>query len=168
MSISLTNEFLYSITFRNWSDTVRESGKRFNIAIFMTEKQELSLQRRNNERYGVLNYSVPIVCSTVCSGAVQRKQQSFVSLALVRGAYRRTMDSPDKGPATRKMFPFNDFIMVNLSSKICLVVEPCTCMDSYRIVTWSMNGHPIEFCSKYHTSTICLHMENGSSQPARF
>ena len=49
---------------------------------------------------------VSIVCSTVCSGADQRKYQSSTSLALVRGIHRWPMDSSHKGPVTRKMFPF--------------------------------------------------------------
>ena len=42
---------------------------------------------------------------TICSGAEQRKQQSSASLAFVR------VNSPHKGPVTRKMFPFDDVIM---------------------------------------------------------
>ena len=55
--------------------------------------------------------SVPIVCSTVCSGADQRKHQSSASLAFVRVIHRWSVDSPDKGPITRKMFPFDNVIM---------------------------------------------------------
>ena len=54
---------------------------------------------------------VSIVCSTVCSGADQRTLQSSASLAFVRGVQRWPMDSPHKGPATRKMFPFDDVII---------------------------------------------------------
>ena len=54
---------------------------------------------------------VSIVCTTVCSGADQRKHQSSGSLAFVRGIHRRPLNSPHKGPVTRKMFPFNDVIM---------------------------------------------------------
>ena len=50
---------------------------------------------------------VLIVCSSVCSGADQRKHQSSASLALVRGIHRRPVDSPHKWPVTRKMFPFS-------------------------------------------------------------
>ena len=35
------------------------------------------------------------------------------SLAFVRGIHRWPMDSPHKGPVTRKMFPFDDVIMSN-------------------------------------------------------
>ena len=49
------------------------------------------------------------VCSTVCSDADQRKHQSSMSLAFVRG--RVLVDSPHKWPVTWKMFPFNDLIM---------------------------------------------------------
>ena len=55
--------------------------------------------------------SFTIVCSTVCSVADQRKHQSYASLAFVRGIHRRQMNSPHKGPVTRKMFPFDDVIM---------------------------------------------------------
>ena len=55
--------------------------------------------------------SVSIVCSTVCSGADQRKRQSSASLAFVMGMQRWLVDSPYKGPVMRKMFPFDDVIM---------------------------------------------------------
>ena len=51
------------------------------------------------------------VYSTVYSGADQRKHQSSASLAFVRGIHRWLMNSPRKGPVTRKMFPFDDVIM---------------------------------------------------------
>ena len=55
--------------------------------------------------------SLTIVYSTVYSGADQRKHQSSASLAFVRGIYRPPVNSPHKGPVTRKMFPFDDVIM---------------------------------------------------------
>ena len=54
---------------------------------------------------------VLIVCSTVCSGADQRKHQSSASLAFMTGIRRWPVDSPHKGPVTRKMIPFDDVIM---------------------------------------------------------
>ena len=47
---------------------------------------------------------VQVVCSTICSGADQRKDQSSVSLAFVRGIHRWPVDSLHKGPVTRKIF----------------------------------------------------------------
>ena len=55
--------------------------------------------------------SLAIVYSTVCSGADERKHQSSVSLAFMRGIHRWPVNSPHKGPVTRKMFPFDDVIM---------------------------------------------------------
>ena len=43
-----------------------------------------------------------IVCLTICTGAYQRKHQTSASLAFVRGIHRWPMDSPHKGPVTRK------------------------------------------------------------------
>ena len=52
-----------------------------------------------------------IVYSAVYSGADQRKYQSSASLVFVRAIHRRPVNSPHKGPVTRKMFPFDDVIM---------------------------------------------------------
>ena len=56
--------------------------------------------------------SLTIVYSAVYSGADQRKHQSSASLAFVRGIHRSPVNSPHKWPVTRKMFPFDDVIMV--------------------------------------------------------
>ena len=55
--------------------------------------------------------SLTIVYSTVYSGTDQRKHQSSASLVFVRGIHRWPVNSPHKGPVTRKMFPFYDVIM---------------------------------------------------------
>ena len=55
--------------------------------------------------------SLTIVYSTVYSDAYQRKHQSSASLAFVWGIHRGPVNSPHKGPVTRKMFPLNDVIM---------------------------------------------------------
>ena len=55
--------------------------------------------------------SLTIDYSTVYSGADQRKYQSSASLAFVRGIHWWPVDSPHKGPATRKMFLFDDVII---------------------------------------------------------
>ena len=57
---------------------------------------------------------VSIIYSNVCSNADQRKHQSSASLAFVRGIHRGPVNSPHKGPVTRKMFPFDDVIMLGL------------------------------------------------------
>ena len=56
--------------------------------------------------------SLTIVYSTVYSGVDQRKHQSSVSLAFVRGIHRWPVNSPHKGPVTWKMFLFHDVIMI--------------------------------------------------------
>ena len=61
--------------------------------------------------------SLTIVYSTVYSGVDQRKPQSPASLALVPGIHRWPVNSPNKGPVTRKMFPFDDVIMVSFLAK---------------------------------------------------
>ena len=55
--------------------------------------------------------NLTIVYSTVNLDADQRKHQSPESLAFVRGIHRWPVNSPHKGPVTRKMSPFHDVIM---------------------------------------------------------
>ena len=50
--------------------------------------------------------------STVYSGADQRTHQSSTSLAFVWGIHRWPVNSLHKWPVTRKMFPFDDVIMM--------------------------------------------------------
>ena len=52
------------------------------------------------------------VYSNVYSDADQRKHQSSASLAFVRGIHRGPVNSPHEWPVTRKMFPFDDVIMI--------------------------------------------------------
>ena len=57
--------------------------------------------------------SLTIVYSTVYSDADQRKHQSSASLAFVRGIHRWPVNSLHKWPVTRKMFSFDDVIMIH-------------------------------------------------------
>ena len=55
--------------------------------------------------------SLTIVYSTVYSGTDERKHQSTASLDFVRGIHRWPVNSPHKGPVSRRMFPLDDAIM---------------------------------------------------------
>ena len=94
------------------------------------QQQGHSLQWRHNLNsrviMGVMSSqitSLTILYSTVCSGVDQRKQQSSVSLAFVRGIHRGPVNSPHKGPVTRKMFPFDDVIMFTVLDKEKIVFQ---------------------------------------------
>ena len=64
-----------------------------------------SLQWRHNERNGASNHR-RINCLLN-----QIKEKSSASLAFAWGIHRRLVNSPHKGPVTRKMFPFDDVMM---------------------------------------------------------
>ena len=57
---------------------------------------------------------VSIVCSTVCAGADQRKQQSSASLGFVMGIHQWLVGSPHRGPVMRTMISFDDIIINTL------------------------------------------------------
>ena len=56
--------------------------------------------------------SLTVVYSIVYSCVNQRKHQSSASLAFVWEIHRGPVNFPHKWPVTRKMFPFDDVIMV--------------------------------------------------------
>ena len=56
--------------------------------------------------------SLAVVYSIVYSGVDQRKHQSSASLAFVREIHRGPVNFPQKWPVTRKIFPFDDVIML--------------------------------------------------------
>ena len=66
--------------------------------------------------------SVSIVCSTLGSGPDQRIHQRSASLAFVRGIHRWAVNSPHKGSVTRKMFPFNDVIMLEMLTNMSVII----------------------------------------------
>ena len=77
--------------------------------------------------------SLTIVCSTVYSGADQRKHQSSASLAFVRGIHRWPVNSPHKWPVTRKMLPFYDVIMKFVAAaQNCLIFTT----NNARVLPW--------------------------------
>ena len=55
---------------------------------------------------------VSTVYSSLCPGADQRKHQNSASLAFVRGIHPWPVNSTHKGPVARKMFPFDDVIII--------------------------------------------------------
>ena len=89
--------------------------------------------------------SLTIVYSTVWSDAGQGKHQSFELLAFVRGIHRGQVNSPHKGPVTRKMFPFDDVIMV--------------CKQSTYNAIWISGDH----CLKQTLKTPPLHVRKSSA-----
>ena len=80
------------------------------LCFFDVIPNKLSTNKHTNH-YSDVIMSV-IASQTVCPGANQRKYQRSASLAFVRGIHRWSVNSPHKGPVTRKMFPFDDVIMM--------------------------------------------------------
>ena len=77
------------------------------IQFFPTSRTDSeSLQWRHNQRD-----SVPIIFSTACPGADQRKHQSTAT-GLCERIHRSPVNSPHRRLVTQKMFLFDDVIMV--------------------------------------------------------
>ena len=85
---------------------------------------------------------VPIVCSNVCSGTGQRKHQSSLSLAFVRGVHWWPVDSPH--PVKRKLFLFDDVIMMDIPSKDerrMWQSHSCKFLESLSVVKFNLGRH---------------------------
>ena len=125
----------------------------------------LYIQWRHNERDGVWN-NQPQDCllNRLFRPGIQaqvKKHQSSASLAFVRGIRRWPVNSPHKGPVTRKMFPFDDVIMMGRLDTHVYQTPPfrrlasssssvCTCIHNDR-------SHPAKsmaFMVKVHKEEI--------------
>ena len=73
---------------------------------------------------------VVIIYSSIYLGTDERKHQSSASLAFVRGIHRSPVNSPQKGPITRKMFQLDDVVI--MTSKHGILQGP--------ILTPTING----------------------------
>ena len=103
--------------------------------------------------------SLMIVYSTVYSDTDQRKHQCSASLAFVWGIHRGPVNSPHKWPVTRKMFPFDDVIMMLTYNDSWLCANKlchqwfdniwgggnCQIWDNYQILIW----HPTDSISHW-------------------
>ena len=89
----------------NWQQVYL--GLDISATLVMT-KINYSLQWRHNGHDGVSNHRRLDCLRTFCSGADQRKHRSSASLGFEREIHRWPVNSPHKGPVTRKMFPFDD------------------------------------------------------------
>ena len=100
--------------------------------------------------------SLTIVYSTVDPGADQRKHQSPASLAFVRGIHRGPVNSPHKWPVTRKLFPFDDVIMIkcvvtNFIAPVMANGVPRTLVLRAKCRGW--NYHPQISLVRFHAIT---------------
>ena len=85
-----------------------------------TQNREVTLQGRYNGHVGVSNHQPCHCLLNRLFRADQRKHQSSASLAFVWGIHRRPVNSPHKWPVTRKMFAFDDVIMMWASWRLKL------------------------------------------------
>ena len=118
ISISRTHMTLHAYNSPPDTRDVRISMRNIFPFKWSTRLMLLSAKHYNDVTMGAIASqitSLTIVYSTVYSDADQRKHQSSVSLALCEGIHRWPVNSAHKGPVTRKIFPFHDVIMDNLS-----------------------------------------------------
>ena len=122
-------KYCFKITFRLW--LIREGlceitsclGDRSQLATVLDHNNDVIMSAMASQII-----SLTIVYSTVYSGADQRKHQSSASLAFVRGIHRWPVNFPHKGPVTRKIFPFDDVIMISLA---CCDVTERSCFHNW-------------------------------------
>ena len=92
--------WIISLVHAMWDKMGATWRKRFHSNIIL---DQMALQWRLNQCDCVSNHWRLDFYSTVC--------QSSTSLAFVWGIHRSPVNSPHKGPVTRKIFPFDDIII---------------------------------------------------------
>ena len=84
------------------------------------------------------NTSLTFVCSTVYSGADQRKHQSSTSLAFVWGIHWSPVNFPHKGPVTRKCLHLmtSSCEVVSMFNEMCTVRMHCSKVCGWKTVNF--------------------------------
>ena len=104
--VSSTGERHSSDLLKMWRYADRSASNGHQVTCpnvyFISHYSEVTMSAMASQITGISG-----VCSTVCWGAHQRQHQSSSSLAFVREIHRWPVNSPHKGPVTRKMFPFS-------------------------------------------------------------
>ena len=75
------------------------------------DKGEPALQWHHNERDGISNHQRLDCLQNHLFRRRSKEHQPSASLAFVRGIHRWPVNSPHKGPVTRKIFPFDEVIV---------------------------------------------------------
>ena len=90
--------------------------------------------------------SLTVAYSTVYSCTDDWKHLSSASLAFVWGIHRRPMNSPNKWPVTRKIFPFDDVIMIQMFVVYCglLWFRLVHTISIAWLLHWHMHGYIIK------------------------
>ena len=107
--------------------------------------------------------SLTIVYSTVYSDPDQRKHQSSASLAFVWGIHRGPVNFPHKWPVTRKMFPFDDVIVLiqeSLSSRSLTLIAIFILILSMNILHSPLvtdTLFQLKGCNSLRSSTALVH-----------
>ena len=111
-----------------------------------------------------------IVYSTVYTGADQRKYQSSASLAFVKGINRGPVNSPHKGPITRKRFPFDDVIMLwgssqraNDTGHVSMSMYNWSCCNLKFMDHPAINSIFLPYVTIDAMKTIVLSLKNGAA-----
>ena len=97
--------------------------------------------------------SLTVVYSIVYSGVNQRKHQSSVSLAFVGEIHRGPVNFPHKWPVTRKMFPFDDVIMIYALIRATGTLAPQSACQ-FCMLHFLYNTHKRH--SRVNASYVCL------------
>ena len=87
--------------------------------------------------------SLTIVYSTIYSDADHRKHQSSASLAFVWGIHRGPVNSSHKWPVTRKMFPYDDVIMMTKFNLLFIIERDPMCpLNTYTLFSLYVIADP--------------------------
>ena len=84
------------------------------ISLYISSIVHMSLQWRHNELTGVSNHLPHDCLLNRLFRSRSKKHEISASVTFVWGIHRWPVNSPHKGPVTRKMFPFDDVIICHV------------------------------------------------------
>ena len=134
----------------NISIISRTKPENLNVSCLIMQLSlcSISLRWRHNDHAGVSNHQPHGCLLNRLFRRKSRKHQSSASLAFVREIHRGPVNFPHKWPVTRKMFPFDDVIMIEARCQVEYedVVGAVSTGDAPTTSEWSTVLLPTKVC----------------------
>ena len=122
-----------------------------NVVTGCVTSTSVSLQWRHNEHDGVSNYRSHDCLLNSLFRRWSKKTPKFRATGLCDGNSPVTVNSPHKGPVTRKMFPFDDVIMSRMGGITITLV--------YHVVKHSEGQYWLSSLAQF-TKSLWAHYQN--------
>ena len=114
----------------------------WNLLFYYATIFPFALQWRRNKHDSVSNHQrLDCLLNRLFRRRSKKTSKLRATSLYVRGIHRWLLDSPHKGPVTRKMFPFHDVIIINRYMPEAHIMQLQTCRKYRTCIFWTFRAY---------------------------